>query len=97
MNNAKRLASKDGIIPEQAEHFMIALKSPIPWVFSNGKWRPKKVNGWKLSESTKTKQSEAKKGNQNTKKDYSLVSSSSGTGTGSSGISGVSSSGSGTV
>ena len=63
MNNAKRLAAKDGIIPEQADYFMIALRSPIPWVFSNGRWRPKKANGWKLSESTKLKQSEAKKGN----------------------------------
>ena len=53
----------------------------------------------KLSEETKAKISEAMKGNQNAKKDYSLVSSSSssGTGTGSSGMSGVSSSGSGTV
>lgn len=62
MTNAKRLASKDGIIPEQAPYFMEAVKSPILWVYSNGKWRPRK-NGWKLSEETKAKQSKAKEGN----------------------------------
>lgn len=67
MNNAKRLASKDGIVPEQAPYFMEAMRSPILWVYSNGKWRPRKT-GWKLSEETKAKQSKSKEGNQYARK-----------------------------
>lgn len=68
MNNAKRLAAKDGIIPEQAPYFVEAQRSFIPWVFSNGKWRPRK-DGWKHSEETKSKISNSMKGNQNARKE----------------------------
>lgn len=84
---------------EQTKYFMEGLRDrKRHWIYRDGQWQPRKRKP--QSEETKAKISEAMKGNQNAKKDYSLVSSSSsssGTSTGSSGMSGVSSSGSGTV
>jgi hypothetical protein len=81
---------------EQTKYFMEALRDRKHyWIYRDGQWQPRKRKP--QSEETKAKISEAMKGNQNAKKDYSLVSSSSGTSTGSSGMSGVLSSGSGTV
>lgn len=74
---------------EQTKYFMEGLRDRKHyWIYRDGQWQPRKRKP--QSEETKAKISEAMKGNQNARKDYSLVSSSSSSGisTGSSGCSG---------
>lgn len=74
---------------EQTKYFMEGLRDrKRHWIYRDGQWQPRKRKP--QSRETKAKISEAMKGNQNARKDYSLVSSSSSSGisTGASGCSG---------